>query len=126
NAVRNIGGPLTGSFRVGFYLSESPRITTADQLIGARTNFSGLAAGEENSANSSVTLSADFLPGNYYLGAIADDLGAIPETDETNNSGTAVPVRIVVAEFVGIHLNGADVVVQFSAAPQKTFRLERT
>ena len=77
-------GAGVGPFYVHYYLSRDAAITTADQYVGRRY-VAGLAAGATSSASTSLTVPAG-LSGSYYIGAIADAPGAVPESDETNNA----------------------------------------
>lgn len=44
-----------------------------------------LAAGASDPASTTVSIPTGIAPGTYYLGAIADYPGGVPESDETNN-----------------------------------------
>jgi subtilase family serine protease len=84
DVVRNDGVEASGSFRVGIYLSADALITTADLLIGQRS-VSSLAVGSSASGSGSMTVPLFISAGNYFVGAVVDDLDAIVEMDETNN-----------------------------------------
>jgi hypothetical protein len=84
--ISNLASPSAGAFRVGIYLSTDANIDTGDILIGSRS-IASLAGLASNSATTSVTVPSATVPaGTYYLGAIADDLGAVTETNESNNT----------------------------------------
>ena len=85
DVVRNDGLEPSSSFRVGIYLSADALVTTADLLIGQRS-VSSLAVGSSASGSGSMTVPLFVSAGNYFVGAVADDLDAIIEMDETNNS----------------------------------------
>ena len=83
--VSNLVSTAAGSFRVGIYLSTDPTVTTGDILIGSRS-IASLAGLSSNTAVTSVTVPSASVPaGTYYLGAIADDLGNVSESNENNN-----------------------------------------
>jgi hypothetical protein len=88
--VANQGTVAAGGFRVGFYFSTDQVITTGDTFSGWFCNFSGLAAGGSTGCAGNVGVPASLTPGVYYFGAIVDDLGAVPESNEGNNARAAV------------------------------------
>ena len=87
--IRNQGQSDAGPFRLGFYLSEDPTITTEDTWFAACSYDSGLPPGESGLCNRSFPLPPRVGPGNYFLGAIVDDLDQVAETSETNNVETS-------------------------------------
>ncbi|MCX6585764.1 MAG: S8 family serine peptidase [Acidobacteria bacterium] len=86
--VTNQGTAAAGAFRVGFYISPRPTLTTADMRLGTCT-FASLAGGAKGNCSAVVTIPANLPLGRYYAGAIADDLNQVTETDETNNEGVS-------------------------------------
>ncbi|WP_242353934.1 MULTISPECIES: CARDB domain-containing protein [Anaeromyxobacter] len=106
DAVAAVGGG-TGAFKVGYYLSTDPTITTADRFLGYRA-LGGLAPGATSSADTSVTVPAGLAPGTYYVGAIADYEGRVAEASETNNARAGNTVAVA----------GPDLTVSALAAPQ--------
>ncbi len=84
DVVRNDGVEASSSFRVGIYLSADALVTTADLLIGQRS-VSSLPVGSSASGSGSMTVPLFVSAGNYFVGAVVDDLDAIIEMDETNN-----------------------------------------
>lgn len=91
NTVKNQGTVNSSAFYVGFYLSADAAITTADRYIGRRY-VSGLSPGLSSSGTTTVTIPIAVSVGTYYIGAIVDYTGLIPEADEGNNalSGNAI------------------------------------
>jgi len=85
NTVSNPGPADANGFYVGFYLSTDPTITTGDLRIGSRW-ISSLQAGAGNSATTVLWIPTSLASGSYYLGAIADDLHAIPDSHGTDNT----------------------------------------
>ena len=117
DTVKNVGTTptTTAPITVSFYLSTDKIITTRDTLIGSRSIFSFLPAGQSNSAETLLTIPAfttpdslfsqtwahynrqttrpNFVPENYYLGAIVDSDNFQPEHNETNNVLTGMPLQ---------------------------------
>ena len=92
-SVSNAGTGAAGPFRLGFYLSSDSTITTGDTFIGSCA-VPGLSAGGTASCNPSLTVPSDLPLGTYYLGAIADDLGQVQESNENNNALAAGQIQI--------------------------------
>ena len=87
NTVQNIGSAAAGSFRVGIYFSSDATCNTSDTLIGSRT-IASLAAGASSAANTPATIPSGAAVGTRYICAVADDLGAVAESNESNNSAS--------------------------------------
>jgi subtilase family serine protease len=84
--VRNIGNADAGPFRLGFYVSADPLIRNTDRFLGWSCRFDkGLASGVISGCRGDISLPKDLPTGMYYLGAIADDLSEVTETNEANN-----------------------------------------
>jgi subtilase family serine protease len=94
--ITNIGAADAGTHQVGVYLSSNDLITTIDTLIGFCIEPNGLVAGATGTCGGSITLPASLTAGTYYLGAIADDLGQVGESDESNNTLVGLPIVITV------------------------------
>lgn len=94
DTLANTGSHVASSARLGLYVSTDATITTADRLLGFRT-VATLAAGARSSAGGNWTLPVDLAAGTYWIGAIADDLGAIAERSETNNARAAATALVV-------------------------------
>jgi hypothetical protein len=107
NTVQNIGNATAGAFRVGLYLSTDTACTTGDTFLGSRS-LTGLGAGVSSAANTSVTIPAGTGLGTRYVCAIADDLGQVAETSETNNTA-----------FTTISIVRPDLTVSALSAPAK-------
>jgi subtilase family serine protease len=83
--IRNEGDLSAGTFKLGLYLSTDEEITVDDLRIGQRTVFQlGIDFGSASSAPYIVPGSV--VPGDYYVGAIADFQNAVAESDEDNNA----------------------------------------
>lgn len=86
-------------FEVGIYLSTNDVITTDDTRIGNYV-MTGLAGGSSDAANTVIHISNALAAGDYYLGLIVDDLGAVAEAQEFNNL-LASPQPITLYEASG-------------------------
>ncbi len=85
SSVKNQGSGGAGGSKVGLYISADQLITTSDTFMGYASVIS-LAAGAEQTLNSTVTIPVSVNEGTYYVGAIADYSNIVIETDETNNA----------------------------------------
>ena len=97
--AHNKGNLTAQPFRLGFYLSGDAVISLSDLIIGTCFYSGGLSAGQSITCAIPITIPAGIAPGSYYLGAYADDILAINESDETNNSklATSGPIAIAAA-----------------------------
>jgi CARDB/Bacterial pre-peptidase C-terminal domain len=85
SVVQNNGLLAAGGFRVGFYLSDDKRCLVRDTFLASR-NVAGLAVGATSNAKTPVTIPVAATLGSKTLCAIADDLLAVPESIESNNT----------------------------------------
>ncbi len=96
DTVKNQGNVATtaSNFKMSYYLSIDPAITSADIRIGSRT-ISSLAAGASNTASTTLTIPTNMARGVYYLGVVADSANVQPENNETNNTlaGKAIIIQ---------------------------------
>jgi CARDB len=76
---------------VGYYLSTDEYVSTSDRFL-TWTSFS-LTRGDVLTTTYTLTIPSDLPPGDYWLGAIIDDLNTIPENTEVNNA-TYIPIRV--------------------------------
>jgi hypothetical protein len=95
NTVANNGTDVAGAFRVGLYLSTDNTCTTGDTLLTSR-NVAGLPIGGTSAANTPVVIPGGTALGSYFLCAIADDLGAVTESSEGNNT-RSTPLSVISA-----------------------------
>lgn len=86
STVTNLGPAPAGASTVRFYLSSDATFDAGDVLLGARA-VGPLAVGALSTAVTSVTIPANTsAPASYRVIAVADALGQVAETDETNNT----------------------------------------
>ncbi|HET7219571.1 MAG TPA: CARDB domain-containing protein [Vicinamibacterales bacterium] len=90
DTTRNAGAGDANTSRTAFYLSVNASYDAGDTPLGAWRSIPALAAGAQNSGTTQITLPASAGPGKWYLLARADDLGQVPETQETNNTRYSV------------------------------------
>ena len=83
--IRNQGPANAGPFRLGFYLSSDTFFTPDDTWFAACSYEAGLLAGESETCSRSFPIPPRVSPGNYFLGAVVDDLDRVAENSETNN-----------------------------------------
>ncbi|HUK55344.1 MAG TPA: CARDB domain-containing protein, partial [Nitrospiria bacterium] len=97
DTVMNQGALSTGAgFRVGFHLSTNTTYGDGDDVTITTARVVGaLAAGASSSGTTNLAIAATTPPGVYYVCAMADSLGQVTESNETNNtlcSSTTVTV----------------------------------
>ena len=98
NTVQNAGTASAGSFRVGLYFSTDSTCTTGDTLIASRV-VASLDAGVSSSASTPATIPSAAPLGTRYVCVIADDLGQVAESSESNNTGSS-PINVVRPDLV--------------------------
>jgi len=84
--VENKGSGSAGAFRVALYLSPTPTVTSLSTRLPLTCQAAGLAVGATYTCTGDYPVPQNFLPGSYYLVAVADDLNQSVETNEGNNS----------------------------------------
>jgi subtilase family serine protease len=104
DGTRNQGTDEAGASITSFYLSSNSVLDGADTPIGTR-EVPALPAGTTHTGSSSLTIPANFAAGSYWLFAKADGPGALGETNENNNTRSAI-IRI-----------GPDLIVSALSAP---------
>jgi hypothetical protein len=93
--VVNQGALASTATTVGIYFSTDANVNTADTLVGRRT-LAPLNVDAGDPVYQTYFLPPGFLPGNYFVGAIADDQDNVAELNENNNTfvaGTPIQVR---------------------------------
>jgi hypothetical protein len=107
NTVVNSGTGSAGGFRVGLYLSADATCTTGDTFLTSRV-VAGLASGAASAAATAATIPPGASGGAQYVCAIADYLGQVVESNETNNTASNA-IDIVLVATVNLEVNGLDV-----------------
>lgn len=104
--VINQGRATAGTTFLRLVLSTDPVIDGDDlRLSRPSPRVPELTGGARHQVSGTVQISANTLPGNYFLGAIVDPGNAVTEADETNNTkGAAITVS-------GLSGDGPDLVV---------------
>jgi len=87
--VNNLGSIAAPAFRVEFYFSASPTISTSAIDTGSGCSFAGLAVGVPTPCSISVAVPSNLTPGTWFLGAIADPTNQVVEQDKSNNTRVA-------------------------------------
>jgi hypothetical protein len=97
-SVLNQGSASAGPFYLGFYFSTDSTITASDTYSGWSCYFSsGVVTGATSTCSGSIGVPSSLAPGTYYLGAIADFLGQVAESNENNNARSADTGPIVLS-----------------------------
>ena len=87
--VNNLGSIAAPAFRVEFYFSASPTISTSAIDTGSGCSFAGLAVNVPTPCSIPVAVPSSLTPGIWYLGAIADPTNQVVEQDKSNNTRAA-------------------------------------
>ena len=85
DTLTNQGNGAAGGSAARFYLSLDADRDGGDLLLTGTRGVGNLAAGASSTGTVGVTVPSAAAPGTYHLLACADDLGAVAESDETNN-----------------------------------------
>ena len=104
DTTRNAGSGAAAASATRYYLSLNSLLDAADIAIGSRA-VPALAPGASDTATVALALPASVPAGFYYLMAVADGDGAVPEAQEGNN---------ILMRAIEI---GADLVVSSVTAP---------
>jgi subtilase family serine protease len=86
DTVRNYGAEIAAPSTTRFYLSLNGGVDATDFLLDGTRTVPALGVNGVNTGSTVVTIPAG-LSGTYYLLAVADGLGVVPESSETNNVG---------------------------------------
>jgi PKD repeat protein len=105
--VLNQGQANAGYFDVNIYLSTDPLITENDIFLDSRL-VSFLIAGAQNTLTFTTQAPSALLGagGTYHIGAIVDVMGAVKETDETNNAQAGYMITVTGPDLVMSALSG--------------------
>lgn len=98
--LRNAGTLPAAAFRLGFFLSRRPAVTTADTYTGTFCEFpNGLLAGQVATCNGAIQIPGSLTPGTYYLAAIADfeNRLTLAARDTTTRNADSGPIALQVS-----------------------------
>jgi subtilisin family serine protease/subtilase family serine protease len=105
DSTKNQGAAAVPESVTGFYLSPNSTYDATDEFLGSRV-VQSLAPSGTNTASTALVIPAGKAPGIYYVVAVADMSGAVPESLENNNTRASAGIRI-----------GPDLVVTALTAP---------
>ena len=86
DTARNSGSGTAGASTTRYFLSTNTVWDAADIVLDGERAVPALATGATSTGSVVVTVPADLAAGIYYLMAVADATGVVPEASETNNS----------------------------------------
>ena len=92
DTTKNQGTGSAAASRTAFYLSASAARGARDVLLGSRP-VGVLVPNSSSTITTTVTIPGGTPAGSYYIIAVADDGGTVPETNEANNT-RAVLIRL--------------------------------
>jgi subtilase family serine protease len=90
--TKNQGTGSAAASRTAFYLSADTARSAGDLLLGSRP-VGVLVPNSSSTITATLAIPAGTPAGSYYIIAVADDGGAVPETNEANNT-RAVLIRL--------------------------------
>jgi subtilase family serine protease len=90
DTTANTGTAAAGASTTRYYLSTDAVITSSDKLLTGTRSVPSLAAGASSGGTVTVKIPAGTAAGTYYLGACADGLSAVAESNEANNCKASV------------------------------------
>jgi hypothetical protein len=88
--VTNAGSAdAVAPFSHGYYLSTDAAITNSDLLLGTETTTASIAPnGSQAFQERTLTIPINTVPGNYFIGLLADRTNAVAEGNEGNNAAS--------------------------------------
>lgn len=99
SVVQNIGPGPSGWMYLWYGLSTDTTITTNDLLLDDNQWIPGLAPGEAVTNEDTLWLGGTAW-GRYYLGAVVDSRGTVPETNEANNARAGNALAVVGPDMI--------------------------
>jgi cysteine-rich repeat protein len=111
NSVQNTGGISSGSFVIGFHLSQDSAYGGSDDIaLSATRSVTSLAGGATTTATTSLTIPSSVPLGPYFVCAQADTGGTVTESTEADNAVcTTAPLQVGRPDLVAsqVALNAA-------------------
>jgi subtilase family serine protease len=92
DTTKNKGAGSAAASRTAFYLSANAALGAGDVLLGSRP-VGVLLPNGSSTITTTLSIPSGTTAGSYYIIAVADDGGAVPETNEANNT-RAVLIRL--------------------------------
>ena len=92
DTTKNQGAGSAAASRTAFYLSANATLGAGDVPLGSRP-VGVLLPNGSSTIKTTLTIPGGTPAGSYYIIAVADDGGAVPETNEANNT-RAVLIRL--------------------------------
>jgi subtilase family serine protease len=92
DTTKNQGTGSAAASGTAFYLSTNAALGAGDVLLGSRP-AGVLVPNSSSTVKTTLTIPGGTPAGSYYIIAVADDGGAVPETNEANNT-RAVLIRL--------------------------------
>jgi subtilase family serine protease len=92
DTTKNQGAGSAAASGTAFYLSANAALGAGDVLLGSRP-VGVLLPNGSSTIKTTLTIPGGTPAGSYYIIAVADDGGAVPETNEANNT-RAVLIRL--------------------------------
>lgn len=106
SSFRNQGSAASGPFEVGVYFSADQTINSDDVFTGFSCSVSGLLPGAAGTCEGLVDV-PDIVPGNYYVGLLADYQNQVVESIESNNGIRAGNLTTVAPNPLDPIVNGS-------------------
>ncbi|HDQ46328.1 MAG TPA: T9SS type A sorting domain-containing protein, partial [bacterium] len=108
--VKNQGATAAGAHQTRLYLSGNAVLGDADDvpLDNGTIAFDALASGASETQIQTVTVPANLPAGTYYVGAVADVLDVVTESNEGNNTKVAAQTVRVSAPMPDLVLSGLE------------------
>jgi hypothetical protein len=106
SSFRNQGSTASGPFSVGVYFSADQTINVDDAFTGFTCSVAGLLPGATGTCNGSVSV-PNLVPGDYYVGLLADVQNQVTENVESNNGVRAANPTTVATNPLNPIVNGS-------------------
>ena len=106
SSFRNQGSAASGPFTVGVYFSADQTINTDDAFTGFTCSVPDLLPGAIGTCNGLVGIPS-LVPGDYYVGLLADVQNQVTETVESNNGVRAGNLTTVATNPLDPIVNGS-------------------
>jgi subtilase family serine protease len=93
DTTKNVGAGSIGATTTRFYLSANSSLDPGDTLLAEGRAVPALGSGASDSGSTTLTLPTPLAAASYYIIAVADGNGDVPETAESNNvTARTIPI----------------------------------